>query len=243
MSNVDLYERTYKKHVEDLKAKLAGDVGLQQAVGGSFIAVGQLERALLLQLGLQPDHFVADIGCGSGRLACQLASMPGLGYLGTDVVPELLQHAKRLSNRSDWSFQEARGLTIPVKENTADFVCFFSVFTHLRHEDTYRYLREAKRILKPSGKIVFSFLEFYIPSHWAMFDGMIKREDPGYHVDQFMDRDGIRAFAQYLDLEVEAIYDGDKPHIPFDGVITWDDGRTMTGQGALGQSVAVLKHR
>lgn len=242
MSNEQIYQSTYLRHLERLKKELDGDTALQQAIGGNFLAVGQLERALLLQLGLQANHFVADIGCGSGRLASQLAALPELKYLGTDVVPDLLRHAKKLSNRPDWRFEEAKGFSIPSPDRSADFVCFFSVLTHLRHEDSYRYLREAKRVLKPTGKIVFSFLEFLIPSHWAVFDAMVKRPDNSHHVDQFVDRDAIRAWARHLDLHVDELHDGDKPHIPFTGTITWDDGRTMAELGALGQSVAVLSH-
>ena len=35
-------------------------------------------------------------------------------------------------------------------------VCAFSVFTHMEHEDTYLYLKEALRIVRPGGKFVFS---------------------------------------------------------------------------------------
>jgi ubiquinone/menaquinone biosynthesis C-methylase UbiE len=62
---------------------------------------------------------------------------------------------------------------IPEKDGEADFVCFFSVLTHLLHEQGFVYLQEAKRVLKPGGKIVFSFLEFAVPDHWAVFEGTV----------------------------------------------------------------------
>lgn len=46
-------------------------------------------------------------------------------------------------------FYKAPGFTIPEPDNFADFICFFSVFTHLLHQDTYRYLRDAHHVLKP----------------------------------------------------------------------------------------------
>ncbi len=54
-----------------------------------------------------------------------------------------------------------------IKQTTAEFllppasvdlICAFSVFTHLEHEDVYRYLREAARIVRPDGRFVFSCL-------------------------------------------------------------------------------------
>jgi hypothetical protein len=37
-------------------------------------------------------------------------------------------------------------------------VAAFSVFTHLEHEDSYRYLVDARRVVRPGGTFVFSCL-------------------------------------------------------------------------------------
>jgi SAM-dependent methyltransferase len=234
------YQSAYREHWQRLERELGGTEALEQAVGGNFEAVGRLEFELLRTLGLQPTHTVVDVGCGSGRLACQLAALPGLGYLGTDVVGDLLVYARRLSGRPDWRFLEVDTITIPAPDASADFVCFFSVFTHLLHEDSYRYLAEARRVLKPGGRIVFSFLEFRIGCHWEVFKAMLNSSH-GKHLNQFMDRDAIAAWANHLGLEQDQIIDGDRPHIPLSAPVRWDDGRMMSDMGNLGQSVAVLR--
>src|SRR5476651_206401 len=119
--------KSYPAHVARLKTILPEDTALEVAVGGDFIMIGKLECALLRSLGLREQHVVVDVGCGSGRLALQLASIPGLRYLGTDVVPDLLRHARQICRRSDWDFMCTRGLAIPCEDGSADFVCFFSV--------------------------------------------------------------------------------------------------------------------
>jgi ubiquinone/menaquinone biosynthesis C-methylase UbiE len=129
-----------------------------------------IERELLIQYGLRPDHDVIDVGCGSGRLAKPLSAYLRGGYLGIDVVPDLVDYARALVGRADWRFEVTDGLTIPAEDEQADFVCFFSVLTHLLHEQSYVYLREAQRVLRPGGKIVFSFLDFAIPCHWDVFE-------------------------------------------------------------------------
>ncbi|MBC7366856.1 MAG: methyltransferase domain-containing protein [Undibacterium sp.] len=204
------------------------------------MAIGTLERYLLLSLGLKSDACIVDIGCGSGRLACQLSSMKDVKYVGTDVVQELLDYAQQLTQRSDWKFSRVDRIAIPCADGVADFVCFFSVFTHLSHEDTYRYLAEAKRVLKPTGRIVFSFLEFRVPCHWAIFADSVEKSLTGLHLNQFMDRDGIQAWAVRLGLRVVSITSGDRPHIPISEEIMWDDGSVMKDLGNFGQSVAVL---
>ncbi|CAN7444608.1 class I SAM-dependent methyltransferase [Pseudoxanthomonas sp. LjRoot143] len=231
---------SYLKHSKDLMDSHDEGEAMSLAVGGDYEAVGMLEFQLLKHLGLRPEHTVVDVGCGSGRLAYQLKDYLTGPYVGIDVVPELFQYAQRKCGRDDWRFYSAPGTVIPEPDASADFITFFSVFTHLQFEETYRYLQDAKRVLKPGGKIVFSFLEFRIPSHWNIFEASLQDTRPDKVLNQFMDRDGIQAWARHLGLEVNQILDGDRNYIPLDQLIRWDDGREMRSEGSLGQSACVL---
>lgn len=218
-----------------------GERAAELAVGGDFGAVGRLEFALLRSLGLKPTDTVVDVGCGSGRLAVQLAPWLRGKYHGTDVLEPLLEHAQALCGRSDWEFTRTDGEAIPVEADVADFVCFFSVFTHIRHEDSWRYLLEAKRVLKPGGKAVCSFLEFRIRGCWAIFRKDVKDRSPDKVLNQFLSRDALDAFAYNAGLRVLNYFDGDKPHIPIDGEVVFADGHRFKGMGNLGQSVCVIE--
>lgn len=231
---------SYRQQTKRLLQKYSEHKAMSLAVGGDFEAIGLLEYFLLLQHGLQNGHIVIDVGCGSGRLACQLKDyLEGL-YIGIDIVPELFKYAQRISNRPDWKFYSAPGLKIPESDNFADFVCFFSVFTHLLHDESYKYLEEARRVIRPKGKIIFSFLEFAIPSHWSTFRASLNDTSQDKVLIQFISRDAIIAWAEHLGLSILEIDDGDKPHISLNKVVRWDDGREMKGKGNLGQSVCVL---
>jgi ubiquinone/menaquinone biosynthesis C-methylase UbiE len=120
-------------------------------------------------------------------------------------------------------------------------VCFFSVFTQLLHEQSFAYLKEARRVLVPGGRIVISFLEFAIPSHWAVFDSMVADIGGRQQLNMFIGRDALTAWAQHLSLEIVAVHDGDKPHVPLPHPVTLDDGTVMAGLGNLGQSVCILR--
>jgi len=231
----------YRQFVKTLSKSHDRDRAMEIAVGGQFDAVGQIEREILIHHGLQPDGYVIDVGCGSGRLAKPLAQYLKGPYLGIDVVPELVKHARGLAARTDWRFEVAPGLKIPEADDRADVVCFFSVFTHLLHEHSYLYLTEAKRVAKPGGRIIFSFLEFAMPSHWNIFEGTVSGEHQ--HPNIFMSRDGIQAWASHLDLDVVAIADGEKPQVPLRQPVTFEDGSVATDTASLGQSLCVLKKR
>ena len=236
------FNATYREHVAGLKATCSSrEDALRRAIGVQFDAFGKMQRDLLVSLGLKPNHYLIDVGCGSGRLARPLAGYLTEGsYLGTDVVPELLAHAAAITARPDWRFEVVEGLSINEQDAQANFVCFFSVLTHLLHEESFVYLREAKRVLRLGGRIVFSFLEFHIYSHWDVFEENIRNVGSRHHLNQFMSRDGIASWAHHLGLEIEAIFDGDKPHIPLSEPVVLDDGTRVEGLGNLGQSVCVM---
>ncbi len=235
------HQTSYQQHLDELKRSSTDRAkSMQMAVGGEFRTMGILERNLLLEYGLPSDGYLIDVGCGSGRLSSQLAETWSGRYLGIDILAELLEHARSVTPRDDWRFKVAAGLTIPEGDGRADMVCFFSVLTHLLHEESYVYLKEASRVLVSGGKIVFSFLEFTIPSHWAVFARDIENVGSHQVLNQFMSRDAIHAWAGRLGLRVEAIHDGDKPHIAIDAPLKFDDGRQIEHMGALGQSVCVL---
>src|SRR4051812_20475115 len=60
-----------------------------------------------------------------------------------------LAYAREKCGRADWQFVRNFEPTIPAPDAFADFVTFFSVFTHLLDEDIFRFLAEAHRVLKP----------------------------------------------------------------------------------------------
>jgi SAM-dependent methyltransferase len=234
-------ERQYRDHVQQLVERYDSHAdAMQQAVGGEFDAIGQMELDLLISVGLPVDGFLVDVGCGSGRLAAPLASYLRGDYLGIDVVPELLDHARGLAQRPEWRFELCSDLVIPAENGTADTVCFFSVFTHLPHEDTYQYLQEAHRVLRPGGRVVFSFLEFLVRSHWDVFEADLQARGQPHHLNQFISRDGIEAWADHLGFEVESVWAGDESYIPLSKPIDLN-GTRFDKFGSFGQSAAVLR--
>jgi ubiquinone/menaquinone biosynthesis C-methylase UbiE len=232
---------SYNNWTETLKTTDNPEIAMKKAIGGEFDAMGLMEKDLLIQHGLKPNDYLIDVGCGSGRLSMPLSSYLKTGsYLGTDIVQDLLDFAQEKVNKSNFKFVLTNGFTIPKEENTVDIVSFFSVFTHLLHEQTYNYLIDAKRVLKSGGKIIFSFLELYIPSHWAVFENDYLNLDSEKPLNMFIERDAIKAWAEHLNLRIEGIFDGDKPHIELLQPVTFDSGVVQSSLGNLGQSVCVL---
>lgn len=235
------FEKDYNKLVSDKLSLHDKEKAMADSIGGNFVHFGIFQRELLVQHGLKPTDTIVDVGCGSGRLANALKELESLKYTGIDVVQELLDYAKQICNRKDWTFYKATDLKIPLPDHSADWISCFSVFTHLLHEESYAYLAEMRRVLKPGGKIAFSFLDFSIPNHWTVFTSNLCQLGDRVHLNQFMDEQAIKVWCQHLQFEIEGIFPGNQPHIGLKEPITSKDGKTYRNKVALGQSVCILK--
>lgn len=192
----------YEKLVDQLLANHPRDEAMSRAVGGGYETFGAIQRDILMHEGLSSGHKVIDVGCGSGRLAWALGR-GGLDieYFGIDIVDALIGYAREKSP-AHFRFQNHRALSIPSPPAAADFVCFFIVFTHLLHHESYVYLREALRCLRPGGKIVVSFLEFSEPTHWIVFRDTAQAQlsQTLAHLNSFIERSALAVWASHLDL-------------------------------------------
>jgi hypothetical protein len=126
-----------------------------------------------------------------------------------------------------------------VADASADMVCFFSVFTHLRDEDCYRYLVDATRVIKPGGLVVFSFLDFEVSWHWPIFERAVNAS--GGILNRFHAKSALRVWAGMVGLEVVELRDGFDPWVELLQEVIFDDGRRRSGRVEFGQSIAVLR--
>ncbi|TMG84665.1 MAG: class I SAM-dependent methyltransferase [Betaproteobacteria bacterium] len=237
------FVRDYRRLVRDLLAKYPLQQAMSLAVGGNYDAIGEVEKQILLGLGLQPGHTLIDVGCGSGRLAKALVPHLGPGrYFGTDILQELLDYA-RVGCPESWQFACVEDIRIPFPDDCADFASFFSVFTHLLHEESYCYLLEARRVVKAGGTIVFSFLEY--EDNWPVFENAytaLLNGEMTVHLNMFIHRDVIAAWAQRLGMSVVDMRGANEPFVELTRPVVYDDGHCAEGVAPLGQSVCVLRN-
>jgi SAM-dependent methyltransferase len=218
------YTGFVKRVVETLPLEEA----MSQAVGGAYDIIGPVEVAVLRHAGLKPEQHVIDVGCGSGRLAVPLSAYLTGKYSGFDVVADLIDYARAKVARPDWRFETIDHIGIPEPDGVADMVCFFSVLTHLLHEQSYWYLEEAKRVLKPGGRIVASFLNYSQASHWDIFMNTLKdaKGNPSGPINVFLSREILTVWARHLGLEIVEFIGGEE---------------AVPGSTPLGQAVCILQ--
>jgi ubiquinone/menaquinone biosynthesis C-methylase UbiE len=132
-----------------------------------------------------------------------------IDYLGIDIIAAFLDYARTRAPRT-YRFVLNRTLRIPAPTASADMVAAFSVFTHLLHAETFLYMEDIRRVLRPGGRLVFSFLEFANAEHWVVFDGTInaQRDSTLPHLNQFIERDVIDVWCGKLGYVRETFIDG-----------------------------------
>ena len=144
---------------------------------GDFHAIGEEMVSHFRRIcELQPTDSVLDIGCGTGRMAVAL-----LGYLsqqgqyaGFDIAPAAIDWCTKNITARNPRFQfhfadiynleyntigkqPAAEYRFPCDDASIDFSFATSVYTHMRREEVRRYLCEAWRVLRPGGKVFFTF--------------------------------------------------------------------------------------
>ncbi len=117
------------------------------------------ERAVLglfceLVLAAEVGTHVADIGCGTGRLAPYLARK-GLSPRGVDLSPEMIRVANRDNPGFEYSVADLRDLPFG-DDSVAGAVCWYSLM-YLPPEDRPAAFAELYRVVRPGGYLVTAF--------------------------------------------------------------------------------------
>lgn len=105
---------------------------------------------LLHSLGVDRNKKTLEIGCGVGRLMAP-------GFFGIDISENMLEIAKQ--RRPDCEFKLTDGREIPYPNETFDTVYCVLVFQHLPKEAVDGYIREAHRVLRYGGNLVFQYIQ------------------------------------------------------------------------------------
>lgn len=108
-------------------------------------------HGVLGRLGVDPaGKTLADIGCGGGLFAEELARL-GANVIGVDPSAPSLETARAHAEASGLTieYRLGRGEMLPLPDSSVDVACCVDVLEHV--SDVAAVLRETARVLKPGG--------------------------------------------------------------------------------------------
>jgi len=147
----------------------------RDAVGGMWDEIGRLQLEFMISQGLQPNHMLLDVGCGSLRGGVRFARYLDDGhYYGIEAQQWLLDAAVQfelpraglgdrrvhLLCRDDFLVSEFGTMF--------DFAIAQSLFTHLTWNSILRCLCNINRVLTPAGRFFTTIFEDLDGTHQAI---------------------------------------------------------------------------
>ena len=115
-----------------------------------------LELPLFRLLGLKPQgRDILEVGCGAGYGAVLLSPFRPNSYLGIDLMPEMIDLARKQSGleHAEFRVMDAADMS-PLPDQSRDLVVIFDILHHI--PEWRQVVRECHRVLRVNGKM---FLE------------------------------------------------------------------------------------
>jgi ubiquinone/menaquinone biosynthesis C-methylase UbiE len=149
------------------------------ADGGEWARSGEATAGdVRAMAGVGADDDVLEIGCGAGRVGRFIA--PACRHwTGGDVSPNMLHFATQaLADLPNVSLVPLNGYDLTgIADRSLDVVYCTGVFMHLDEWERFRYVLDARRVLRPGGRLYVDNFNLLEPEGWALFMEHF-RQDP-----------------------------------------------------------------
>jgi cyclopropane fatty-acyl-phospholipid synthase-like methyltransferase len=117
----------------------------------------------LKQIGMKPEHYLLDVGCGPLRLGLEAIEYLDDGrYHGVDTFDMYIDLGHQLAEKSGITKKYFTHLSSNFEFDQFgqpfDFGIAQSVFTHLSHAQISACMDALKKVMKPGGKFIFTYI-------------------------------------------------------------------------------------
>lgn len=146
----------------------------------NYRALVSNDELLKSHLGSFKDKRVLDIGSGLGRLT-KLFSADFKEAVGVDISDTMVEQAKaRAEGIANVRFVATNGVSFPFPDASFDLVFSYIVFQHMpSREVVLKNLKEARRVLAPTGIAKIQIRGGHQPYKWQWFYGPAFTKEQG----------------------------------------------------------------
>lgn len=113
---------------------------------------------------------ILEIGAGGGRFS-EILLPKCEKLIVSDTSKTMIEFLeKRFAAETGVKYMLLDGTGFPeISDSSIDAAFSYGVFVHLQHWDTYNYLTELKRVLKPGGKAIIHHANTFSEKGWKKF--------------------------------------------------------------------------
>lgn len=118
---------------------------------------GRIWEEISFLFDVKSGEKVLDLGCGNGRY---YELLKNTDYTGLDTSEELIKIAKEKYPNAKFQVEDA--LNLSFQDNSFDKIYSIAVLHHIpSNELRLEFLKEAKRVLKPNGRLTLTVWKFH----------------------------------------------------------------------------------
>ncbi|MCC3406934.1 MAG: class I SAM-dependent methyltransferase [Microcoleus sp. PH2017_10_PVI_O_A] len=122
----------------------------------------KIEEKYLIQKYLEKQGKTIEAGTGGGRILIEMQKLGFTSLSGFDCAPEMIEVAQQRAGNNGLSFEVQDATNLPYEDSSFEQAIYLQQIICFIQDDLGRLnaFKEAHRILKKGGYILFSFLCF-----------------------------------------------------------------------------------